>query len=113
MRRRSGRRSRRDREDPVEEMRERMARMNMMSGGLGPRDDDFIRDSRRGDRRGRSRRGRRYEDDESESESGEDFVYDRYGPRGRRGRSEVPRGGRSYRDRMAQMFGGGGSRYGF
>lgn len=89
-----------------------MARMHMMSGGLGPRDDDFIRDSRRSgrDNRGRSRRGRRYEE---ESDGEDDFVYDRRGPRGARGRSEAPGGGRSYRNRMGQMFGGGGSGGGY
>lgn len=78
-----------------------MARMHMMSDGLGPRDDDFIRNSRRGGRddRGRSHRGSR---DDEESEGEEDFVYDRRGPRR----------GRSYRDRRGQMFGGGSGGYG-
>lgn len=82
--------------------------MRMMSGGLGDRDDDFIRPSRRDALESRgsygeprcSRRSGRY---------GE-YREEGYGRRGRRGGygSEDPREERSYGRRMASTFGGGG-----
>jgi hypothetical protein len=89
-----------------------MASMHMMSGGLGDRDDDFVRPSRREAREsrgsygepGRFRRSGRYA---GYGEGG-------YGRRGRRGGygSEDMRVERSYDRRMASRFGGGGGSYG-
>jgi hypothetical protein len=97
-RRRSHRNSR---EDPSEELRERMASIHLMSGGLGDRDDDFVRPSRR--------EARNSCDDYDEYE---DEGYRRRGRRGGYGEEEAPREERSYRRRMASMFGGGGGGYG-
>lgn len=98
------------REDPSEELRERMASMHMMSGGLGDRDDDFVRPSRREARESRgsygeprrSRRSGRYDG----------YGEEGYGRRGRRGGygSEEQREQRLYGRRMASMYGGGGYR---
>jgi hypothetical protein len=100
------------REDPSEELRERMASMHMMSGGLGNRDDDFVRPSRREAHElrgsygepGRFRHSGRYA---GYGEGG-------YGRRGHRGgsSSEDPREERSYDRRMASRLGGGGGSYG-
>lgn len=69
-----------------------MARMNMMSGGRGDRDEEPRR----------SRRGARFREAEYKDEN----VYDCGSRRPGYGGGKQPR--RSYRDRMASMFGGGG-----
>ena len=76
-----------------------MRRLGLMSGGLGDRDDDFVRPSARREhpRREYPRRSRTY--DESSEE--DDNVHERY-----RGR---PRRDADFTSRMASMFGGGRS----
>jgi len=91
-----------------------------MSGGLGNRDDDFVRrrTSRRSDdddfgrdrastRREAPRRSRVYDSSGEEYDS-DDSVYDRHTRRSRYGADEPRREGR-FRSGLASMFGGGRS----
>jgi len=89
-----------------------------MSGGLGDRDDDFVRRStrpRRGEdfihpsrRREGPRRNRGYDSSGEEYES-DASIYDRYSRRSRY-RAEEPRRERRFGSGVAPMFGFGGGR---
>lgn len=91
-----------------------------MSGGLGDRDDDFVRRStrpRRGEdfarsstRREGPRRNRGYDSGGEEYES-DASIYDRYSGRSRYS-AEEPRLEGRFRSGMASMFGFGGGRSG-
>jgi hypothetical protein len=84
-------RGRRNRDGEAEDLADRMCRLGSMSGGLGNRDDDFVRSStRRGGPRGGSRRSRDYESSGVGDES-DDSAYDR-----RRARSRYGCSGRDY-----------------
>lgn len=90
-----------------------------MSGGLGDRDDDFVRRStrpRRGEdyirsssRREGPRRDRGYDSSGEEYES-DASIYDRYSRRSRYGAEEPRREGR-FRSGLSSMFGGRSGRY--
>lgn len=80
-----------------------------MSGGLGNRDDDFVRSSARRDG---PRRTRAYDSDGEEyGSSGSSSIYNRYDRRSRYG-AEEPRRSRRFGSSMASMFGFGGGRSG-
>jgi hypothetical protein len=91
-----------------------------MSGGLGDRDDDFVRRSTRmrrgGDfvrsstRREGPRRNRGYDSSGEEYES-DASIYNRYPRRSRYGADEPGRA-RRFGSSMASMFGFGGGRSG-
>jgi hypothetical protein len=100
------------REDPSEELRERMASMHMMSGGLGDRDDDFVRPARREACESRGSYGEPRRSRHSGRYAG--YGEGGYGRRGHRGgySSEDPCEERSYDRRMASRLGGGGGSYG-
>lgn len=97
-----------------------MCRLGITSGGLGDRDDDFVRRSTRprreedfvrpSTRREGPRRNRGY--NSSGEEYGSDAsIYDRYDRRSRY-RDEEPRRARRFGSGMASMFGFGGGRSG-
>jgi hypothetical protein len=100
---------RNSRDDPSEELRERMASMQMMSGGLGDRDENFVRPSRREARESRGSYGEPHRSRHSGRYAG--YGEGGYGRRGGYG-SEDPRQERSSLRRTASMFGGGGGGYG-
>lgn len=77
-----------------------------MSGGLGNRDDDFVRSSARRDG---PRRTRAYDSGGEEYGSSGSSVYDRYPRRSRYGADEPSRA-RRFSSSMASMFGFGGGR---
>ena len=102
-----------------EDLANRMCRLGLMSGGLGDRDDDFVRRStrpRRGEdyirsssRREGPRRDRGYDSSGEEYES-DASIYDRYSRRSRYGAEEPRREGR-FRSGLSSMFGGRSGRY--
>ncbi|KAM0706149.1 hypothetical protein Q7P35_006698 [Cladosporium inversicolor] len=105
-------RSSRGRAD-AEDLPDRMCCLGLMSGGLGDRDDDFVRRStrpRRGEdyirsssRREGPRRNRGYDTSEEEYES-DASIYDHYSRRSSYG-AEEPRRERRFVSGVASMFG--------
>jgi hypothetical protein len=96
-----------------EDLADRVCRLRLMSGGLGDRDDDFVRRSthpRRGEdfvrsltRREGPRRNRGYDSTGREYES-DARIYDRYPRRSRYGADEPGRA-RRFGSSMALVFG--------
>jgi hypothetical protein len=98
-------RTQRDTEDPTESMRDKLARMQMMSGGLGDRDETSRRSSRRDGestyRASESRRDRDHRDRRDEPS-----LFSRRGGESSHRQSESRREDGSYRQSSSRREGG-------